>query len=114
MKFKAPEKASQSQGPAPLIPQFIDGYTSGWDYVETVPKSRIPRMFLRCLLLIPDSCGSRIFMQPSEDRHDEGRGRLGIQQRCRIPQLVRDDRPARRCSRTGVFATDDSNPDTTT
>jgi len=53
-------------------------------------------------------------MQPSENRHDEGRERLGIQQRCRVPLLVRDDRPARRYSRTGVFATDSSNPDTTT
>ena len=63
---------------------------------------------------ISDTCPSRIFMQPSEDRHGEGRGRLGIQQRCRIPLLVLDDRPAHRCSRTGVFATDGSNPNTTT
>ena len=60
------------------------------------------------------SCRSRIFMQPSEDRHGEGRGQLGIQQRCRVPLLVRNDRPARRYSGTGVFATDGSNPDTTT
>ena len=49
-------------------------------------------------------------MRPSEDRHGEGRERLGIQQRCRVPLLVRDDRRARRYSRTGVFATDGSNP----
>jgi hypothetical protein len=60
------------------------------------------------------TCASRIFMQPSEDRYGEGRGRPGIQQRCRIPPLVRDDHPARLYSRTGVFATDASNPDTTT
>ena len=59
-------------------------------------------------------CRSRIFMQPLEDRHDEGRVRLGVQQRCRVPLLARDGRPARRCSRTGVFATDGSNPNTTT
>ena len=53
-------------------------------------------------------------MQPSEDRHDEGRERLGIQQRCWVALLERDDRPARRDSRTGVFAMDGSNPDTTT
>ena len=45
-------------------------------------------------------------MQPSEDRHGEGRGRLGIQQHCRVPLLVRHDRPAHRYSRTGVFAMD--------
>ena len=60
------------------------------------------------------NCGSRIFMQPSEDRHGEGHGRLGIQQHCRVPPLVRDDRQARRYSRIGVFATDGSNPDMTT
>ena len=60
------------------------------------------------------SCPSRIFMQPSEDRHGEGRGRPGIQQRCRDPLLVRNDHPAHRYSGTGVFATDGSNPDTTT
>jgi len=54
-------------------------------------------------------CGSRIFMQPSEDRRGEGRGRPGIQQRCWAPLLVRDDRPARRYSRIGVFAKDGSN-----
>ena len=59
-------------------------------------------------------CRSRIFMQPSEDRHGEGRGRPVIQQRRRVPPLVRDDRPARRDPRTGVFATDGGNPDTTT
>lgn len=53
-------------------------------------------------------------MQPSEDRHDEGRERLGIPQRRRVPLLVRDDRPARRYSRIGVFATGGNNPDTTT
>jgi hypothetical protein len=52
-------------------------------------------------------------MQPSEDRHDEGRERLGIPQRRRVPLLVRDDRPARRYSRIGVFAKDGSNRDTT-
>ena len=60
------------------------------------------------------SCGSRIFMQPLADRHGEGHGRQGIQQHCRVPRFVRDDRPARRYPRTGVFATDGSNPDTTT
>ena len=50
----------------------------------------------------------------SEDRHDDGREPPGIQQRSRIPLLVGEDRPARRRSRTGVFATDGSNPDTTT
>ena len=53
-------------------------------------------------------------MRPLEDRHGEVLGRLGIQQRCGVPLFVRDDRPARRYPRTGVFATDDSNPDTTT
>ena len=53
-------------------------------------------------------------MHPSEDRHDEGRERLGIPQRRRVPLLVRDDRPAHPRSKTGVFATDGSNPDTTT
>ena len=57
---------------------------------------------------------SRIFMQPLKDRHGEGRGLLGVQQHCRVPLLVRDDRPARRCSRTGVFAMDGSDPDTKT
>ena len=61
-----------------------------------------------------NTCGSRIFMQPSEDRHGEGRERPAIQQRCRVPLLARDNRPARRYPRTGVFATDGSNPDTTT
>jgi len=59
-------------------------------------------------------CRSRIFMQPSEDRHGEGRGRPAIQQHCTVPLLVRDDRPACLYPRTGVFATDGSNPDTTT
>ena len=45
-------------------------------------------------------------MPPSEDRHDEDHGQLGIQQRCRDSLLVRGDRPARRYPRTGVFATD--------
>ena len=58
--------------------------------------------------------GPRIFMQPLADRHGEGHGRPGIQRRCRVPLLVRDDRPVRRDPRTGVFATDGSNPDTTT
>jgi len=49
---------------------------------------------------------SRIFMQPSEDRRGEGRARLGIQQRCTVPLLVRDDDPVRLDPRTGVFATD--------
>ena len=31
-------------------------------------------------------------MRPLEDRHVEGRGRTEIQQRCRVPLLVRDDR----------------------
>jgi len=60
------------------------------------------------------ACRSRILMRPLEDRHGEVLGRLGIQQRCRVPLLVRDDRPARRHPRTGVFATDGSNPSTTT
>ncbi len=68
---------------------------------------------LVCIRVVT-SCASQIYLQPSEDRHDEGRGRLGIQQRCRVALLVRDDRPARHCSRTGVFATDGSIPDTTT
>jgi hypothetical protein len=34
-------------------------------------------------------------MQPSEDRHDEGRERLGIPQRRWVPLLVRDDHSAR-------------------
>jgi hypothetical protein len=55
------------------------------------------------------TCGSRILMQPSEDRHDEGRGRRGTQQRCRLALLVPYLRPARRGSRTGVFATGGSN-----
>ena len=63
---------------------------------------------------ISATCPSRIFMQPSEDRNGEGRERLGIQQRCRVPLLVRDDRPARLDPRTGVFAMDGSNLDTTT
>jgi len=50
-------------------------------------------------------------MRPSEDRHGEGRERPEVQQRCRNPLLVRDDRPARRYPRTGVFATDGSNPE---
>ena len=50
----------------------------------------------------------------SEDRRGEGRGRPGIPQRRRAPLLVRDDRLARLDPRTGVFATDGSNPDTTT
>ena len=45
-------------------------------------------------------------MQPSEDRRGEGRARLGIQQRCTVPLLVRDDDPVRLDPRTGVFATD--------
>ena len=53
-------------------------------------------------------------MQPSEDRHDEGRERLGIPQRRRVSLRQRDDRPAYPRSWTGVFATDGSNPDTTT
>ena len=53
-------------------------------------------------------------MQPWEDRHGEGRGRPVIQQLCRIPLRVQDDRPARLYPRTDVFATDGSNPDTTT
>ncbi len=53
-------------------------------------------------------------MQPSEDRHGEGHGRLVVQQHCRVPLLVRDDRPARLDPRTGVFAKDGSNLDTTT
>ena len=61
-----------------------------------------------------DDCRSRILMQPSEDRHGEGPGRLGTQQHYRGPLLVRDDRPAHRYSRIGVFATDGSNRDTTT
>ena len=43
-----------------------------------------------------------------------GNFRPGIQQRCRVLLLGRDDRLARRYSRTGVFAMDGSNPDTTT
>jgi len=34
-------------------------------------------------------------MQPPEDRHGGGRGRLGSQQHCRDPLLGRIDRPAR-------------------
>ena len=45
-------------------------------------------------------CRSRIFMQPLEDRHGEGRGRPGVQQRCMVPLLVRDDRPACRDPRS--------------
>ena len=60
------------------------------------------------------TCGSRIFMQPSEDRHGEGRERPAIQQRYRVSLLVRDDRPARLDPRIGVFATDGSNRDTMT
>ena len=45
-------------------------------------------------------------MQPSEDRHDVGHGPPGIQPRCRVALLERDDPPARRCSKTGVFAMD--------
>ena len=61
-----------------------------------------------------DTCPSRIFMQPSEDRHGEGRRRPGIQQRGRFPLLVQDDRPVHRYPRTGVFATDGSIRDMTT
>ena len=53
-------------------------------------------------------------MQPSEDRHGEGRGRPGIQQRYKDSLLVWDDRPVRRDPKTGVFATNGSNPDTKT
>jgi hypothetical protein len=53
-------------------------------------------------------------MQPSEDRRGEGRGRLGVPQRRRVPLLVSDVHAARRHSRTGVFVTDGSYPDTTT
>ena len=60
------------------------------------------------------ACPSQIFMQPSEDRHGEGRGRPGIQQCCRDPLLVRNDHLARRYSGTGVLATDGINPNTTT
>jgi len=66
------------------------------------------------VLWVLATCRSRILMQPSEDRHGEGHGPLGIQQHCRVPLLVRDDRPARRCSRIGVSAKDGSNRDTTT
>ena len=69
---------------------------------------------LGVVLLIAVCCQSRILTQPSEDRHGEGHGRPGIQQRYKDSLLVRDDRPVRRDPRTGVFATDDSNPDTTT
>ena len=44
---------------------------------------------------------------------DEGRGRPVIQN-ARGLLLVRHDLPARRYSGNGVFATDGSNPDTTT
>ena len=50
-------------------------------------------------------------MQPSEDRHGEGHGRPGIQQRYKDSLLVRDDRLVRRDPRTDVFSTDGSNPD---
>ncbi|MCP4284486.1 MAG: hypothetical protein GY792_08550, partial [Gammaproteobacteria bacterium] len=55
-------------------------------------------------------CPSRILMQPSEDRHGEGRRRSGVQQRCRVPLLVRNDHPVSLYPRTGVFATDGNNP----
>ena len=61
-----------------------------------------------------DACQSRILMRPSEDRYGEGLGRLRVQQHCRVPLRVLDDRPARHYPRTGVFATDGSNPNTTT
>ena len=70
--------------------------------------------FVQYLIERGYACRSRIFMQPSEDRHGEVRGRPGILQRCRVPLLVWDDRPARLDPRTGVFATDGSNSDTTT
>ena len=59
-------------------------------------------------------CQSRIFMQLSGDRHGGGRGLPGVQQRCRVLLLVRDDSPACRCSKTGVFATDGGIRDMTT
>ena len=85
----------------------------------------VSQVFLKLMKMFPfvtpgnegtrqHTCPSRILMQPSEDRHGEGRGRPRIQQRCRVPLLVHDDRPARRYSMAGVFATDGSNPDTTT
>ena len=100
--------------------QRAPAYTSLKDEKQTLeaviqslnlPERQLPEDFAPHVV---NTCRSRIFMQPSEDRHGEGRGQLGIQQRCRVPLLVRNDRPARRCSRTGVFATDGSNPDTTT
>ena len=53
-------------------------------------------------------------MRPWEDRCGGDHGRPEIQQRCWVPLLARYDRPVRRDPRTGVFATDDSNPDTKT
>ena len=60
---------------------------------------------------LAESYGSRIFMQPSEHRHGEGHGRLGIPQCRRVPLRVRGVRAAHRRSRTGELATDDNNPD---
>ena len=80
-------------------------------------KEQVSRTIAKMNEAVPDclvTCESRIFMQPSEDRRGEGRGRPGIQQRCWAPLLVRDDRQAHRYSRIGVFATDGSNRDTTT
>ena len=81
---------------------------------QRVERARYEADFARRRFMEADPCPSRIFMQPSEDRHGGGRERLGIQQHCRVPLLVRNDRLASLDPRTGVFATDGSNPDTTT
>ena len=87
------------------------GRRRGHDGKHESSPGQLPEL---ALLLGDHTCRSRILMQPSEDRHDEGRERLGIPQRRWVPLLLRDDRPAHPRPKTGVFATDGSNPDTTT
>jgi hypothetical protein len=57
------------------------------------------------LSAIDDSCASRIFTQPSEDRNDEGRERQGTRERCRVQLLAPDGHPVHRfkdrCVRQG-------------
>ena len=93
----------------------LDEFKGAWRALGTLAPERLSALRrVATIESIGSSCRSRILMQPSEDRNDEGHGPLGIQQHCRVPLLVRDDRPARRYSRIGVFAKDGSNRDTKT